>query len=272
MNSDGSSNCYVKLSYGREEIVSKIVCDTSAPVFEEVFVFPRQLKIYKLQIEVWHASHASHLSDSFLGQTSVQPIAKPEMTHFCLELVDRVTSATVKEEVPGFVEISTRRELGKAYHNLVLEITVHRARGLAVMDWFCLGCAGHGMSDPYIVAKYGNQEHVTHVVEKDLNPTFESEHVFDFHPLHPLVLTVMDHDFGSVFGDDFMGVLKVSRMTLTEAVGKPMNREWYELQSRNQVRFDGSPGPDLGELELSFRISERADKCKMGTWRERRTG
>ena len=126
-------------------------------------------------------------------------------------------------------------------HPNELHITVVQGRRLEVKD---MSIFGGGSSDPQVRMKIvGFDTQKTAFIRKNLNPVWNSKHIFRGVSDSSLSLVVIVEDHNDIKTPDFMGKISIP---LSQFNDRKMVKKWYKL--RNKVME--VDGVDRGEVEL----------------------
>jgi hypothetical protein len=122
-----------------------------------------------------------------------------------------------------------------------LHVTVVQGRRLEVKDHSLFG---GGSSDPQVRLKIvGFEQQKTPFIRKNLNPVWNSRHVFPAVVDNALSLVVIVEDHNDIKTPDFMGKISIPLNQFNDK--KPIKR-WYKLRNK-AMEVDGV---DRGEVEL----------------------
>jgi Ca2+-dependent lipid-binding protein len=122
-----------------------------------------------------------------------------------------------------------------------LHVTVVQGRRLEVKDHSLFG---GGSSDPQVRLKIvGFEQQKTPFIRKNLNPVWNSRHVFPAVVDNALSLVVIVEDHNDIKTPDFMGKISIPLNQFNDK--KPIKR-WYKLRNKAME----ADGVDRGEVEL----------------------
>ncbi|XP_043219482.1 multiple C2 and transmembrane domain-containing protein-like isoform X4 [Amphibalanus amphitrite] len=270
MDSEGTSDPYVKLRLGAEKYKSKVQDRTLTPRWLEQFdmhLFDSGSQI--LEIEVF--DHDARSKDDFMGKTTVD-ISKleREKTHrlWC-ELEDGAGSVFILLTVSGMTNVETisdlltyqedpeqvdtirkqfnlRNTLKQVKEVGHLTVKVFKAMGLASAD---IG----GKSDPFCVLELVNSRLQTQTEYKTLSPQWNKIFFFNVKDIHSVLeVTVYDEDKDHKV--EFLGKVSIPLLKI-----RPGERRWYALKDKKLLgRAKGNNPQVMLEMDLVWNPARAA--------------
>ncbi|XP_043206417.1 multiple C2 and transmembrane domain-containing protein-like isoform X5 [Amphibalanus amphitrite] len=270
MDSEGTSDPYVKLRLGAEKYKSKVQDRTLTPRWLEQF----DMHLYDsgsqiLEIEVF--DHDARSKDDFMGKTTVD-ISKleREKTHrlWC-ELEDGAGSVFILLTVSGMTNVETisdlltyqedpeqvdtirkqfnlRNTLKQVKEVGHLTVKVFKAMGLASAD---IG----GKSDPFCVLELVNSRLQTQTEYKTLSPQWNKIFFFNVKDIHSVLeVTVYDEDKDHKV--EFLGKVSIPLLKI-----RPGERRWYALKDKKLLgRAKGNNPQVMLEMDLVWNPARAA--------------
>ena len=141
----------------------------------------------------------------------------------------------------GGVDDDEGSDDGDAEQPNELHITVVQGRRLEVKDHSMFG---QGSSDPQVRLKIvGFEQQKTPYIRKNLNPVWNSRHIFPGVLDNALSLVVIVEDHNDIKTADFMGKISIP---LNQFNDKKPSKKWYKLRNKAME----ADGIDRGEVEL----------------------
>ncbi|XP_037081873.1 multiple C2 and transmembrane domain-containing protein-like isoform X2 [Pollicipes pollicipes] len=262
MDSEGTSDPYVKLRLGAEKYKSKVVDRTLTPRWLEQF----DMHLYDsgsqiLEIEVF--DHDARSKDDFMGKTTVD-VSKleREKTHrlwteledgagsvFILLTISGMTNVetisdllTHQEDVEQTEQIKQQFALKSSFKQVKevghLTVKVFKAMGLASAD---IG----GKSDPFCVLELVNSRLQTQTEYKTLAPQWNKIFFFNVKDIHSVLeVTVYDEDKDHKV--EFLGKVSIPLLKI-----RPGERRWYALKDKKLLgRAKGNNPQVMLEMDL----------------------
>jgi len=242
LDNGGASDPFVELTHGAQTSTTATEFKTLTPNWNTMFAFDYK-PLCDVVVEIFdHDVFFIFTTKSFIGQAKVPvhqlTFGEPVKAWYPMQ------DAAGKDA--GQVELVCKWVDNSQYKDSKLLVKVLRARNLMAMDM-------DGTSDPYIVLKYGKQEHRGNKSHQTLNPEWNTHMKFEFLPHESLLITVFDADDSSYNSDDFMG--KVQLPVRSELMKGMAKRQWLPLTDEF-----GNVDPTLGEIEVEI---EWADSLRL---------
>lgn len=262
MDSEGTSDPYVKCRLGSEKYRSKVISRTLSPRWLEQFdmhFYESGPQIFEMEV----FDHDARSKDDFMGKASVNVAnLEKEKTHdiwteledgagtiHVLITVSGVTSVDTssdllvyKEDVDQLNEITRRYSLKESFKQVkdigYLTVRVFKAHGLTSAD---IG----GKSDPFCVLELVNARLQTQTEYKTLSPQWNKIFFFNVKDIHSVLeVTIYDEDKDHKM--EFLG--KVCIPLLKVRCGE---RRWYALKDKKLLgRAKGNSPQVLLEMDI----------------------
>ncbi|XP_076054770.1 multiple C2 domain and transmembrane region protein isoform X2 [Oratosquilla oratoria] len=243
MDSDGTSDPYVKFRLGNEKYKSKTELRTLSPRWVEQFdfhLFEDQSQV--LEITVWDKD--ARTKDDFMGRCNLELSQfEREQTHqiwaeledgagsiFLLFTISGTTSAETISDLHTYQEnpreaqtVRERYKIRRSLHSLrdigFLKVKVYRAQGLASAD---IG----GKSDPFCVLELINSRLQTQTEYKTLSPSWNKIFTFNVKDIHSVLeITVYDEDRDHKV--EFLGKIAIPLLRIRDH-----EKKWYALKDK----------------------------------------
>jgi len=244
MDFNGKSDPYCVVSHGRDVVSTAVKPACLECRYDETFFFTFD-GIERLTIDMFDYDFIG--GDDMMGKliVTLEDFKKTDVRKQWYPLRPPYMSG----ESCGEIEVEMKLIDGTRFRDKVLDVTVHGARNLIAADW---NISKANSSDPYAKIRHGlRQRALTDVVYQDLNPSWESYHVFWFRPAYDLTVEIFDQDKGLLANDDFLGQVKLPLRQLE--LNTPI-RGWHKLQSEDQIVEPDSV--NLGEVEITIEMRD----------------
>ncbi|KAF0292523.1 Multiple C2 and transmembrane domain-containing protein [Amphibalanus amphitrite] len=249
MDSEGTSDPYVKLRLGAEKYKSKVQDRTLTPRWLEQF----DMHLYDsgsqiLEIEVF--DHDARSKDDFMGKTAPAPVFIL-LTVSGMTNVETISDLLTYQEDPEQVDTirkqfnlrNTLKQVKEVGH---LTVKVFKAMGLASAD---IG----GKSDPFCVLELVNSRLQTQTEYKTLSPQWNKIFFFNVKDIHSVLeVTVYDEDKDHKV--EFLGKVSIPLLKI-----RPGERRWYALKDKKLLgRAKGNNPQVMLEMDLVWNPARAA--------------
>lgn len=235
---NGFSDPYVKLSVDKKEHKTKIIKKTLNPEWNEMFQIDGVAtnSVLSLKIYDWDRLSKDELLGSVdidLSQCGVGKLTdkwynlqnfKGEI-HVAIQILKR----GVKGDLEGLSSLSSRQltpNIKEGNSQLLVEVV--KAVNLPAKDL-------SGTSDPYCILKIEKQEYKTNIIEKDLNPCWDSEFYFELSSNNS-VLVIEMWDYDKLSKHDRMGMVSINIDTLWD---EQLHDGWHLLVPSKKEKVAG---------------------------------
>lgn len=132
---------------------------------------------------------------------------------------------------------------------LLINVVILRARNLAAKD-------RGGTSDPYLVLSLGEAKHITHAVNKSLNPEWNEQCELPVTGVSSLLLDVCCWDKDR-FGKDYLGEFDLALEEIFCNDKTEQEPQWFPLKSKRPGKKTGVVS---GEVLLQFTLLDATDR------------